>query len=69
MDELEHTAETEPEEQRARDRQQRRAQFVRMPLDEHGLEQLARGGIESEVVSKVVCQRIRVRVEVLLHYK
>jgi hypothetical protein len=67
--ELQDAAEAEPEEQRAGDREQRRAQLVRLSFVEHAVDQSRRRRVEVEVMHEAVRQRIGVGVQVLLHHE
>ena len=67
VDELEDMAEPDSEHQCADDREQCRPELVRAPLSEHVVDQLRGRRVEPVVMDERVRQRVRMRVEVLLH--
>ena len=69
MHQLQDAAEAEPEEERACDRQQRRAQLVRPPFAEHAVDQSPGLCVQPEVMHEAVRQRVGMRVQILLHHE
>ena len=67
--ELQDAAEAEAEEQCTGDRQQRRAQLVRLPFVEHAVDQARGRRVEVVVMNEAVGQRIGPWVQVLLHHE